>query len=161
MTSARIEASESSASANLAADIGESQDASFTESVVLYEDNYLLVTNKGITIHRYYFPFLSDRFVPWDQIEYIKTAKDLGVKWYQIKEWGTALSDIWWNCAWRFFKDPFQDGLGFNSMEHILKHNIVIKVTGCKTLPGSCVRNPEKAMAEISKLMRQHHSHSN
>ncbi|KAJ2688271.1 hypothetical protein IWW39_002315 [Coemansia spiralis] len=150
MTSTRIEPRDS----------GESSSASLAESVALYEDQYLLVTNKGITIRRYYFPFLSDRFVPWDQIEYVKTAKDLGVKWYEIKEWGSAWSNIWWNCAWRFFRDPFQDGLGLNGMEHVLRHNIVVKVADCRTLPGSCVRNPDEAMTEINRLMQQHHAHS-
>ncbi|KAJ2757130.1 hypothetical protein GGI19_000282 [Coemansia pectinata] len=159
MASPEIETAVQPTGANQAADSGETPDTSSVESTALYEDRYLLVTKKGITIRRYYFPFMSDKFVPWEQIEYVKTAQELGVRWYEIKEWGIAIGDIWWNCGWRFIKNPFQDGWGVNSMEYILRTNIVIKVKDSSTRPGSYVENLDKAMPEITKIMQQHHSH--
>ncbi|KAJ2809038.1 hypothetical protein H4S07_003281 [Coemansia furcata] len=143
-----------------ATDTGELQDTSSVESTALYEDKYLRVTKQGITVHRYYFPLMNDKFIPWDQIEYVKFAKDLGVRWYALKGWGTGMSDIWWNCRCRIVKNPFSEGWGVYSMEHILESNIVIKMKDCLIRPGSYVENPEKAMTEINKIIQQYHSHT-
>ncbi|KAJ1919331.1 hypothetical protein LPJ71_001553 [Coemansia sp. S17] len=158
MASSEIETAVQPTGPNQATDSSDMQDTS-VESTVLYEDKYLLVTPKGITIRRYYFPFLSDKFVPWEKVEYVKTAQELGVKWYEIKEWGMAIGNIWWNCGWRLIKNPFSDGWGLNSMEYINRTNIVIKVKDSSTRPGSYVENPDMAMTEIKKIMQQHHSH--
>ncbi|KAJ2450019.1 hypothetical protein GGF42_004595 [Coemansia sp. RSA 2424] len=130
------------------------------ESTSLYEDKYLLVTKEGITIHRYYFPLMGDKFIRWEEIEYVKTAQELGVKWYAIKEWGTSISNIWWNCAWRFIKNPTRDGWGFNGMDYILRTNIVIKVKDSNIRPGSYVDRPDEAMAAISDVLQRQGGHS-
>ncbi|KAJ2745638.1 hypothetical protein GGI20_002021 [Coemansia sp. BCRC 34301] len=129
-------------------------------STSLYEDKYLVVTADGITVRRYYFPLMEDKFIRWEDIEYVKTAQELEVKWYAIKEWGMALGNIWWNCASRFVKCPPRDGWGFNGMDYILRTNIVIKVRNSSTRPGSFVEHRDDAMAAIASLVQLGgHSH--
>ncbi|KAJ2460866.1 hypothetical protein GGI02_005709 [Coemansia sp. RSA 2322] len=126
----------------------------------LYEDKLIKVTSEGITIRSYYFPTMSDKFIRWESMQYVKTAKELGVAWYELKVWGMGLSNIWWNCKARVVKNPKRDGWGLNELDEVLRTNIVIKVRGSMIRAGAYVRYPDEAMLVIRKLIQQTHLHA-
>ncbi|KAJ2897942.1 hypothetical protein GGI21_004900, partial [Coemansia aciculifera] len=97
-------------------------------------------------------------FIPWEQIEYVKTAEELQVRWYELKGWGMAFSDIWWNCSARCVKYPPRDGWGFHDKEHILKTNFVVKVKDSSIRCGSHVDHPDEAMEAVSRFVQHQES---
>ncbi|KAI8322237.1 hypothetical protein GQ54DRAFT_311074 [Martensiomyces pterosporus] len=128
------------------------------DAMALYEDGYIKVTRDGLRIFNYYFPLLTSRFIRWEAIEYVKTAKEADVKWHELKIWGTSLGNIWWGFKCRIVKST-ATGLGVRSFNEILESNIVVKVRGSMIRPGSYVQYPEEAMLVIRKMVEKHHPH--
>jgi len=68
---------------------------------VLYRDRFIEVTDEGVTIFLYYFPFGNSKFLPFHSIVAVNDAKaDLNLNILAYKGWGMGLSNIWW--AMRF-----------------------------------------------------------
>ncbi|KAJ2793617.1 hypothetical protein H4R20_006489, partial [Coemansia guatemalensis] len=118
---------------------------------VLYEDNYLKVTEEAVTVKRYYFPTLGSRTIPWRQVEWVKMASEVDVGWLQLEMWGNGFGRIWWNFKVRLLnigRSRYSGSLN-NRLSQILANNIVIKVKEARIWPGSYVKHPDAAMAAI------------
>ncbi|KAJ2799121.1 hypothetical protein H4R20_004554, partial [Coemansia guatemalensis] len=129
----------------------EAAEAASSHPQVLYEDEYLKVTEEAITVKRYYFPTFGWRTIPWRQVEWVKLASQTNVGWLQLKVWGIGFGRIWWNCNMRLFDigRSRNGGRLVNGLSDILAGNIVIKVKEAWIWPGSFVENPDAAMAAI------------
>ncbi|KAJ1965032.1 hypothetical protein GGI12_001054 [Dipsacomyces acuminosporus] len=126
-----------------------------SDAMALYDDRYIKVTREGLEIFNYYFPTGTSRFIRWESIEYVRTAKEAGVKWYALKQWGMSLGNIWWAFKFRIVKAT-AGGIGVRTYDEILQSNIVVKVHGGIIRPGSFVQYPEEAMMVIRKMVRKH-----
>ena len=56
----------------------------------IYQDGLVRITGDEIIFHRYYFPFATDKHLPWDQIENVRTRP--GGSW---RLWGTGDFRTW------------------------------------------------------------------
>lgn len=64
---------------------------------VYYQDSYLKISSKGITIYRYYFLTEgSSKTIPWDHLLGYDTDATLGLTSLDFKGWGMGTSPIWW-----------------------------------------------------------------
>lgn len=61
----------------------------------LYQDGLVELTDEEIVFHRYYFPFGTDRHLPWNQIESIQVRQPsvFGGSW---RLWGTGDFRTWY-----------------------------------------------------------------
>eukprot|EP00164_Ancoracysta_twista_P001863 GFYU01002451.1.p2 GENE.GFYU01002451.1~~GFYU01002451.1.p2 ORF type:complete len:119 (-),score=5.76 GFYU01002451.1:87-443(-) len=63
----------------------------------LYSDKFCTITDKGITIFWYYFPFGS-KFIPFDDVATADPMPCESMISTTHKTWGMSLSPIWWAC---------------------------------------------------------------
>ena len=103
-------------------------------SDVLYDDQYVRLTETQVIIKKYYFPFGNAKRIDYGAIESCATDKQLGIGMLEYKAWGMALSSIWW--AWGGMR---QD-----------KSNLVITVRDCWPRCGFCVAD----MAKVQAILR-------
>ncbi|RIB16510.1 hypothetical protein C2G38_2038524 [Gigaspora rosea] len=61
----------------------------------LYSDVFITVTSKELIIKNYYFPFAASLTIPLTEIISVDNADDLNIGLLSMKEWGMALSNIW------------------------------------------------------------------
>ena len=66
-------------------------------SDVLYEDEYVRVTNTHVVLKAYYIPGLPKN-IAFGDIEKCQTDRQYGVTPLGYKNWGMGLASIWW--AW-------------------------------------------------------------
>ncbi|ORX74166.1 hypothetical protein DL89DRAFT_289785 [Linderina pennispora] len=127
---------------------------------ILYEDDYIQVSRDGLRIKRYWFPALNSTFIPWHTIEYVKTAREANVKWYEVKDWGPAFGNICWALKPRLITRKQAGNIGFNSLDEIRDSNIVVKVRGKWMRPGTYVEYPHEAMRMIRRMVASSHLHA-
>jgi hypothetical protein len=62
----------------------------------LYEDRNVTCDDTGLTIHRYYFPFMGDKRVPYAEV---RRADDrpMGPLTGQLRIWGMGLAPYWFH----------------------------------------------------------------
>ncbi|KAI8322236.1 hypothetical protein GQ54DRAFT_153831 [Martensiomyces pterosporus] len=125
----------------------------------LYEDNYIKVTHQGLTIYKYWFPLMNSMFIKWEDIEYVRTAKEANVKWYEVKDWGVAWGNICWAFKCRLIAKKQSGSIGFFSMEEIRNTNIVVKLKGGWIRPGAYVEDLPRAIAVIRRMLTHRHAH--
>jgi hypothetical protein len=79
----------------------------------VYKDKLIEVTDKGITFHRYYFPF-GDRTIPFAQIEHIDVGPPsiIAGSW---RLWGTSDFRTWFPLDW---KRPKRDRIFVASLRY-------------------------------------------
>jgi hypothetical protein len=60
----------------------------------LYQDTLIEVTDQEVVFHRYYFPFGSAKYVPWNQIESVQVRPPsfFGGSW---RLWGSGDFHTW------------------------------------------------------------------
>lgn len=66
-------------------------------NVGIYEDKFIRIDSRGITLDLYFFPFGS-KFIAWREIKSISIRSATKLPLLEGKGWGMALSDIWWAC---------------------------------------------------------------
>lgn len=70
----------------------------------LYREKSLLLTDEGITIFKYYFPFAQPKKISWSQVKNIK-LEPLTLFNGKLRAWGMELKPHWFNLDWRAGKD--------------------------------------------------------
>jgi hypothetical protein len=62
----------------------------------LYEDRHVTCDDSGLTIHRYYFPFMGDKRVPYEKIRHAED-RTMGPLTGQLRIWGMGLAPYWFH----------------------------------------------------------------
>ena len=102
------------------------------------ETNFLVLKDDRIIIKWYYFPTTTSLELLFKDIEYITTSDRLGLRWWEVKSWGQAFSNIWWAC------DMFREFKGH-------KYNLVIKVNDDNLLKA-CTANLDVVTKMATKV---------
>jgi len=65
---------------------------------VIYEDGHVLINTaqRVIVIHNYFFPTASDKVIPFDSVESVRSDLELNLGIVAYKTWGMGLASIWW-----------------------------------------------------------------
>jgi len=65
-----------------------------------YEDTFIRIDDKGIHIKWYYFPIAATKLVKWEHIAHVDVIDSYhhNMPLFKSKNWGIALSPIWWSC---------------------------------------------------------------
>ncbi len=62
---------------------------------ILYEDEKIKITKKGILLFSYWFPFGLQKFIPFEEIKHYELRKK--VSHFFMKAWGIAADfSVWW-----------------------------------------------------------------
>ncbi|KAJ1945021.1 hypothetical protein FBU59_002436 [Linderina macrospora] len=134
--------------------------AADSEPQVLYEDNYIQVSQDGLIIKRYYFPVPTSKFIPWSKIQTVQTAKEADVRWYALKAWGMGLGNIWWSQKFQIVNFKKNGQLGVNSLADIMDSNIVVKIRDQWVRCGCYVEYPQEVMRTVRRMLVRTHPHA-
>ncbi|WZN66100.1 hypothetical protein HKI87_14g76630 [Chloropicon roscoffensis] len=62
---------------------------------LLYEDQYVKITDEGVEIKWYYFPTAQSKFIAFSDVKCFRLEpKNL----FTSKGWGMGMSNVWWAC---------------------------------------------------------------
>lgn len=76
-----------------------------TSQDILYEDDKMKISSKGILLYSYWFPFGLKKFIPFKEIRKFEIRRN--VSHFYIKAWGIAADfEVWWHMD---FKKRFGD----------------------------------------------------
>ncbi len=64
------------------------------EEEVLYEDDFVKVTNSKVIIPSYYFPIPFSKEIEIKDIKNAEFAKNLSL--FDMKDWGLSTNNVWW-----------------------------------------------------------------
>ena len=81
-------------------------DTSHPKSEILYSDDYLVITDKDITLKMYYFPIGTSRTLRFQQIKSFRVFKPRSI--FAMKSWGMGVDfQVWWH--WGGFGREFRE----------------------------------------------------
>ena len=62
----------------------------------IYEDEFVKVTSKTLTIHSYWFPSANAKRIPLTELKEIDISPESVESSLNANNWGMGLGDIWW-----------------------------------------------------------------
>ncbi len=67
---------------------------------ILYEDEKIKITSKGVLLYSYWFPFGLKKFIPFESIKHHEIRKN--ISHFHIKAWGIAADfEVWWHMDFK------------------------------------------------------------
>ncbi|KAJ1676914.1 hypothetical protein EV182_007254 [Spiromyces aspiralis] len=111
---------------------------------LLYEDQYVRVTDSSIIINNYYFPFGS-KSIAIDQVLSIDTDIELDLLSEQYHAWGFCRStNIWWA----------KDGSRIDSRERLVSRPyVIVRLTNSWVSCGFTMSHPQAGLQILRALL--------